>query len=75
MQDPRDTSWRFWWWENGKRKSKVLGRFPTKAKAWAASKPYRDKLESPAIGGAHTLAVDELVHHYRQEMRDSHGAI
>ena len=40
--DKRDKVWRFYWWENGKRRSKALGQFPTKAKAWAAAKPLRD---------------------------------
>jgi len=68
VQDKRDKVWRFYWWENGKRHSKVLGRFSTKAKAWAAAKPFRDKLESQAaIGRAPTLTVGALVQQYRIE--------
>jgi len=49
-QDHRSKTWNFFWWENGKRKCKALGRFPTKAAAWQASKPLRDALEvKPAI--------------------------
>src|SRR6185437_5722870 len=66
-QDNRSKVWNFFFWENGKRKCKTLGRFPTKAKAWAASKPYRDSLESPAIGSESTLPVAGLVEQYRQE--------
>jgi integrase len=66
VQDKRDKTWRFFWWENGKRHSKVLGRFPTKAKAWEAAKPLRDAL------GAQTKnfsvpSVNMLVQQYRDE--------
>ena len=30
VQDKRDKVWRFYWWENGKRHSKALGRFTRK---------------------------------------------
>ena len=67
-QDNRSKVWNFFWWENGKRKCKALGRFPSKAKAWAAAKPYRDKMESPEpTGKAPTLTVGELVQQYRIE--------
>jgi hypothetical protein len=46
VQDKRDKVWRFFWWDAGKRRSKVLGRFPTKTKAWAIAKPLRDALET-----------------------------
>jgi integrase len=67
VRDKRDKVWRFFWWENSKRKSKALGRFPSKTKAWAAAKPYRNKLESPAISTQPTTTVVELVRHYRIE--------
>ena len=68
VQDKRDKTWRFYSWENGKRRSKVLGQFPTKAAAWASAKPLRDKLESQAgIGKAPTLTVGALVQQYRIE--------
>jgi len=31
VQDKRDKLWRFVWWQDGKRRSKALGRFSTKA--------------------------------------------
>lgn len=68
VQDPRDNSWRFYWWENGKRKSKTLGQFPTKAKAWAAAKPLRDRVEANTrVAAPNTLTVRTLVELYRQE--------
>jgi hypothetical protein len=64
--DQRDKVWRFYWWENGKRWSKALGRFPTKAKAWVAAKPLRDALERPMrISGV--PAVSALVEQYKAE--------
>ena len=48
VQDKRDKVWRFYWWENGKRRSKALGKFPTKVAAWSAAKPLRDDLERGA---------------------------
>ena len=39
VQDKRDKVWHFFRWQDGKRKSKVLGRFPSKVAAWKAAKP------------------------------------
>ena len=58
-------SQRFFWWENGKRRSKALGRFPSEIKAWAAAKPYRDALD--AISKPSAVKVGELVAQYRVE--------
>jgi integrase len=71
VQDKRDKVWRFYWWDaNGKRRSKTLGRFATKAAAWLAAKPLRDKLErgvesKPSAPPAPT--VNNLVDRYRVE--------
>jgi len=67
VQDKRDKVWRFWWWENGKRRSKVLGRFPTKADAWTASKPLRDALEAKPQPKPGVPMVSTLVEQYRTE--------
>jgi integrase len=67
VQDPRDKTYRFFWCEDGKRKSKGLGRFSSETKAWAAAKPYRDKLESPPATATHTVTVGQLVEQYRTE--------
>jgi hypothetical protein len=67
-RNKHDKVWRFYWWERGKRKSKVLGRFSTQSKAWAAAKPYRDDLESRlAAAITLTLTLPQLVEHYRLE--------
>ena len=33
VQDKSDKVWRFYWWENGKRRSKAVGRFRKKSEA------------------------------------------
>jgi integrase len=67
VQDKRDKVWRFYWWEHGKRRSKALGHFSTKADAWKAAKPLRDALETekPVLPGV--PMVSTLVKHYRTE--------
>jgi integrase len=65
--DRRDKVWRFYWWENGKRRSKALGQFPTKAKAWAAAKPLRDALETPRGINWGVPTVSVLVEQYKAE--------
>jgi integrase len=67
-QDNRSRVWNFFWWENGKRKCKALGRFPTKAAAWKAAKPLRDALEvkpQPTTSGV--PIVSTLVEQYKAE--------
>src|SRR5215471_15023690 len=66
-RDKRDKVWRFWWWENGKRRSKVLGRFPTKSAAWQAAKPLRDALEAKPEHSSSVPTVNALVEQYRTE--------
>jgi hypothetical protein len=68
VQDQRDSVFRFFWWDNGKRKSKVLGRFPTKAAAWKAAKPLRDSLEAQPQPQPKTVPiVSALVRQYETE--------
>jgi hypothetical protein len=63
----RDKVWRFYFWENGKRKSRLLGRFPTKAAAWEASKPLRDRLEAKPQATPSVPTVSTLVEEYKAE--------
>jgi integrase len=67
VQDKRDKVWRFYWWEDGKRRSKALGRFNTKANAWKAAKPLRDALETERRVIPDVPTVKTLVKHYRTE--------
>ena len=68
VQDKRDKIWRFYWWENGKRRSKALGRFSTKTAAWSAAKPLRDELERGASTSKPSApTVSSLIERYRAE--------
>jgi integrase len=67
VRDSRDKTYQFFWWEDGKRKSKVLGRFPTKAAAWKAAKPLRDALEAKPQHTSGAPTVITLVEQYRAE--------
>lgn len=70
VQDKRDKVWRFYWWENGKRQSETLGRFPTKQAAWIAAKPLRNRLEDSLNCNATTTSVPTvaaLIEDYRAE--------
>jgi integrase len=67
VQDPRDKTFRFFWWEDGKRRSKVLGRYPTKAAAWKAAKPLRDALEMKPQPKPNVPTVSTLVEEYKAE--------
>jgi integrase len=71
--DKRIKTWHFFYWENGKRRSKRIGtlsQFPTKASAWRAAKPLRDAVETqtqvnPITSAAPTVRT--LVEQYRVE--------
>ena len=68
VKDKRDKVWRFYWWEDGKRRSKALGKFSTKAAAWSASKPMRDEMECEApISKPSAPTVNNLIERYRVE--------
>jgi integrase len=67
VQDKRDKVWHFFWWQEGKRKSKVLGRFPTKAIAWKAAKPLRDAIETQPQNNSGIPTVNKLIVQYRAE--------
>src|SRR5690349_10539673 len=65
--DKRSNVWNFFWWAEGKRHSKVLGKFPTKVAAWKAAKPLRDAVESQTKLISPTFTVSTLIEHYRVE--------
>jgi integrase len=70
--DKRIKTWNFFYWDDGKRRSKRIGttsQYPTKASAWRAAKPLRDAVEnqkqvSPISASPN---VSKLVEHYRVE--------
>lgn len=72
--DKRINCWNFFWRENGRRRSKMIGslaEFPTKAAAWKAAKPLRDAVESETILRCKTPNVNALIQGYRKEKMPS----
>src|ERR1700720_1173238 len=68
--DKRIKTWNFFFWENGKRRSKKIGtvsQYPTKASAWRAAKALRDAVESQVKVSSTVPTVSTLVEQYRQE--------
>ena len=68
--DKRIKTWNFFFWENGKRRSKKIGtmsQFPTKASAWRAAKPLRDAVENQVSISNAAPTVNTLVEQYRAE--------
>lgn len=63
-------AWNFYWWVDGKRRSKRIGflrDLPTKSAAWKATKTLRDAVEAQTPVGNPTTIVDTLVKQYRVE--------
>jgi len=68
--DKRIKTWNFFWWENGKRRSKKIGtvsQYPTKASAWRAAKALRHSLENQVKVNSAAPTVTTLVEQYRVE--------
>jgi integrase len=70
--DKRIRTWNFYWWEDGKRRSKKIGTtsdYPTKASAWRAAKALRDALEDQVKSEPKilTITVRTLVEQFREE--------
>jgi integrase len=68
--DKRSKVWNFFFWENGKRRSKKVGttkQYPTKTSAWRAAKPLRDAVEGQARVTYTAPTVRMLVEQYRVE--------
>jgi len=68
--DKRIKTWNFFWWENGKRRSKKIGtvsQYPTKASAWRAAKELRHSLENQVCISNAAPTVSTLVEQYRAE--------
>jgi integrase len=65
VKDRRSQTWQFFWWINGRRHSKTLGRFPTKKAAWDAAQVFRIQPPQPQPSSAPTVAA--LVEQYRAE--------
>jgi integrase len=62
--DKRSRVWNFYWWEDGKRRSKVLGKFPTKTAAWNVAQVFRPVQPKTELT---VPKVSALIDHYRAE--------
>jgi integrase len=65
VKDKRSQTWQFFWWTEGQRHSKTLGRFSTKKQAWDAAQLFRVQLPQPQPTSVPTVAA--LVAQYRTE--------
>lgn len=65
--DKRSNTYNFFWWEDGKRKSKALGKFPTKAAAWKAARTLRQSVENRLQPVSESPQVSSLVERYMLE--------
>src|SRR5713101_8211070 len=65
VKDKRSQTWQFFWWTEGQRHSKTLGRFSTKTAAWKAGQAFRAQLPQSQPSSAPTVAA--LVEQYRVE--------
>jgi len=65
VKDKRSQTWQYFWWTDGRRHSKTLGRFSTKTAAWNTAQVFRAKLPQPQPSSVPTVAA--LVEQYRTE--------
>jgi integrase len=66
VKDRRSQTWQFFWWADGRRHSKTLGRFPTKTAAWNAAQELRVPPPQPKPSSS-VPTVAALVDQYRKE--------
>lgn len=69
VKDKRDKTWRFYWWENGKRRSRKLGQFASKTAAIQAAEAVRDEIRKAqnVLTVPRVPTVTELMTGYRTE--------
>jgi integrase len=65
VKDRRSQIYQFFWWADGRRRSKTLGRFPTKTAAWNAAQQIRARLPQPQPSSG--PIINTLVEQYRSE--------
>src|SRR5271169_6072213 len=61
--DKRRRTWNFLWWEDGKRRSKVIGtlrQYPTKSAAWRAAEPINPQTKTPKSTTVGVITVGSL---------------
>jgi integrase len=67
--DKRRKTWNYLWYQNGKRRSKLIGtkqEYPTKGAAWSAAESLRNTIEGQRKADR-GLTVRAVVAHYREE--------
>ena len=67
--DKRRKTWNYLWYQNGQRRSKLIGtkqEYPTKGAAWSAAESLRNTIEGQRKAD-HGLTVRAVVAHYREE--------
>src|SRR5579862_1650342 len=67
--DKRRKTWYFLWWQDGKRRSKLIGtlhEFPTKSSAQRAAQTFQKSLETPKTT-AEVETIEALVARYKSE--------
>lgn len=67
--DKRRKTWNYLWYENGKRRSKLIGtkqEYSSKGAAWSAAESLMSKIETQQKAG-HGLTVRAVVANYREE--------
>ena len=67
VKDRRSQTWQFFWWADGRRHSKTLGRFPTKTAAWNAAQQFRVQPPQPKPQPSSVPTVAALVEQYKAE--------
>src|ERR1700758_2412681 len=67
VQDRRSKVWQFFWWADGRRHSKTLGRFPTKTAAWNAAQQFRLQPPQPKPQPSGVPTVSTLAEQYKAE--------
>ncbi|MFZ0867307.1 MAG: site-specific integrase [Candidatus Sulfotelmatobacter sp.] len=68
--DKRRKTWNFLWWEDGKRRSKLIGtanEHTTKASAWRGAMAFQGSQENQPKSDGNKLTVNMLVQQYRVE--------
>src|ERR1700739_232780 len=67
--DKRRKTWNYLWYQNGQRRSKLIGtkqEYPTKGAAWSAAESLRNTIAGQRKAD-HGLTVRAVVAHYREE--------
>jgi integrase len=68
--DKRRKTWNFLWWEDGRRRSKLIGNlqeYSTKGAASRAAQSFQHSLTGPNVNTVRVFTVSTLIEQYRAE--------